>query len=210
MKIEMKKLFVAALSTFTAALCVNAQNLNGTLNAGFYGAPLDVQTINTGFGNSAGGGDATGSELDAVYSQVSGGNLYLFIAGCFQNNGNHLNVFVAGGAAGQTTLNAPTTATLQAMNGSIFYPSFQATWAFDMNDYNGTLYSEEYNLTGTATGGYVGALAESSAGIAAGSDGGVASLYLNNTLASTTGTGTRNGYSPVGDWLHRRPGQCSY
>lgn len=187
MKIEMKKLFVAALATLTAAVCANAQNLNGTLNTGFYGSPLYVQTINTGFGNSAGGGDATGSELDAVYAKVSGGDLYLFIAGCFQHNGNHLNVFVAGGAAGQNTLNVPSSGSLHAMNGSIFYPGFQATWAFDMNDYNGTLYSEEYNLTGTASGGYVGALAESSSGIAAGSDGGVASLYLNNTLASTMG-----------------------
>ncbi|HEV2327164.1 MAG TPA: hypothetical protein VGY56_00060 [Verrucomicrobiae bacterium] len=183
----MKKLFVATLSTLAAAVCANAQNLNGTLNTGFYGSPLYVQTINTGFGNSAGGGDATGSELDAVYAKVSGSDLYLFIAGAFQNNGNHLNVFVAGGAAGQNTLNAPTTGTLKAMNGSVFYPGFQATWAFDMNDYSGTLYSEEYNLTGTPSGGYVGALAESSSGIAAGSDGGVASLYLNNTLASTMG-----------------------
>jgi len=188
MKIEMKKLFVAALSTLAAAVCANAQNLNGTLNTGFYGSPLYVQTINTGFGDSAGGGDATGSELDAVYAKVSGGDLYLFIAGAFQNNGNHLDVFVAGGATGQNTLNVPSTGSLHAMNGSIFYSGFQATWAFDMNDYSGTLYSEEYNLTGTASGGYVGALAESSSGIAAGSDGGVASLYLNNTLASTMGT----------------------
>ena len=169
-------------------MCANAQFLNGTLDTNFYGAPLYVQTINTGFGNSAGGGDASGSELDAVYAKVSGGNLYLFIAGAFQNNGNHLNVFVAGGAAGQNTLNVPSTATLHAMNGSIFYPGFQATWAFDMNDYSGTLYSEEYNLTGTPSGGYVGSLPASSSGIFAGSDGGVSSLYLNNTLTSTMGT----------------------
>jgi len=166
---------------------VNAQNLNGTLDPVFYGSPLYVQTINTGFGNSTGGGDASGSELDAVYYKVSGGNLYLFIAGCIQNNGNHLNVFIAGGAAGQNTLAAPATGTLKTMNGSVFTNGFQATWAFDMNDYAGTLYSEEYNLTGTASGGYVGALAASSPGMFAGSDGGVASLYLNNTLASTMG-----------------------
>ena len=42
-----------------------------------------------------------GSELDAAYGKVSGGNLYLFLAGNFENNGNHLNVFLAGGASGR-------------------------------------------------------------------------------------------------------------
>ena len=179
---------VAGITLAGTAIGAHAQNLNGTLDSSFYGSPLYVQTINTGFGDSAGGSDASGSELDAVYYKVSGGNLYLFIAGCFQNNGNHVNVFVAGGAAGQKTLAAPTTGTLKAMNGSVFTNGFQATWALDMNDYQGTLYSEEYTLTGTASGGYVGSLAQSSSGIFAGSDGGVASLYLNNTLASTMGT----------------------
>ena len=165
-----------------------AQNLNGTLNSGFYGGPLAVQTVNTGFGNAAGGNDsAGGSELDAAYGQISGGYLYLFLAGNFENNGNHLNVFVAGGAAGQSTLALPATGTMQAMNGSVFSPSFQATWAFDMNNYAGTLYSEEYSLTGTPSGGYVGALGNSGTGLYAGSDGGVANLYLNNNHASTMG-----------------------
>lgn len=184
----MKKIFVATVSSLAVAMCANAQNLNGTLNTTFYGSPLYIQTINTGYGDATGGDGSGGSELDAVYTQVSGGNLYIFIAGDFQNNGNHLNVFVAGGATGQNTLKVPTTGTLQAMNGSVFAPGFQATWAFDMNDYEGTLYSEEYNLTGTPSGGYVGALPESSTGMAAGSDGGVASLYFNNTHVSTMGT----------------------
>lgn len=187
MRIEVKKLFVAALTSLGVTVCANAQNLNGTLNTSFYGAPLYVQTINTQFGDSNGGDDTSGSELDAVYTKVANGNLYLFIAGAFQNNGNHFNVFVAGGDAGQTNLNVPATATLKAMNGSAFTNGFQATWAFDMNDSGGTLYSEEYTLTGTPSGGYVGSLAESSTGIAAGSDGGVASLYFNNTLVSTMG-----------------------
>lgn len=111
----------------------------------------------------------------------------MFLAGNTENNGNHLNVFIAGGAAGgQNVLNAAATATMQAMNGSVFSPGFNATFGFDVNDYSGTLYSEEYNLIG-GTGGYVGALAESSLGIAAGSDGGVTSIYLNNNHASTMG-----------------------
>jgi hypothetical protein len=179
-----------------AAVCAHAQNLNGTVNNAFYGSPLAVQTINTGFGDAAGGADsAGGSELDAAYGKISGGNLYLFLAGNVEANGNHLNVFIAGGAAGQSILAAPTANVMgPAMNGSVFSPGFQATFALDVNDYSptpgtilGTLYSEEYNLTGVPSGGYVGALGESSLGIAAGSDGGVSSLYLNNNHASSMG-----------------------
>ena len=186
----------AALAFLGATVCVQAQNLNGTLNSGFYGSPLAIQTINTGFGNAGGGADSVGgSELDAAYGAISGGNLYLFLAGNTEANGNHLNVFIAGGAAGgQNVLNAPTGNTMgPAMNGSVFSPGFNATFAFDVNDYSGTpgtvpgtLYSEEYNLIAN-TGGYVGALPESSLGIAAGSDGGVTSIYLNNNHASTMG-----------------------
>ena len=98
--------FVTAAIVGGLAMYAHAQNLNGTLNSGFYGGPLAVQTINTQFGNAAGGNDsAGGSELDAAYGQISGGNLYLFLAGNFENNGNHLNVFIAGGAVGESSLN---------------------------------------------------------------------------------------------------------
>jgi len=170
----------------TGLVRVHAQNLNGTVNNGFYGSPLAVQTINTGFGNAGGVDSGGGSELDASYGKVSGGNLYLFLAGNVENNGNHLNVFIAGGAAGQNVLNAPATGSLATMNGSVFSPGFNATFAFDENDSGGTLYSEEYNLVAN-TGGYVGALGNTSTGIYAGSDGGTMGLYVNNNHVSTMG-----------------------
>jgi hypothetical protein len=191
----MKTKALAAISTaiFAAGSCAYAQNLNGTVNTAFYGSPLAVQTINTGFGNAGGGADSGGgSELDAAYGQISGGNLYLFLAGNVENNGNHLNVFIAGGASGQSILNTSGGA-LATMNGSVFSSGFKATFAFDENDSAGTLYSEEYNLTAN-TGGYVGSLANSSTGIYAGIDGtgqstiGTISLYVNNNHASTMGT----------------------
>ena len=172
----------------TGLVSVHAQNLNGTVNTGFYGGPLAVQTINTGFGNAGGVDSGGGSELDAAYGKVSGGNLYLFLSGNVENNGNHLNLFIAGGGAGQNTLAAPATGSLAAMNGSTFSPGFNATFAFDENDSGGTLYSEEYNLI-ASTGGYVGSLPNSGTGIYAGIDGtgqstvGTINLY---TLTMTT------------------------
>ena len=179
----------AALAFLSAPVWVHAQSLNGTVDTSFYGSPLAIQTINTGFGNAAGGNDsAGGSELDAAYGRISGGNLYLFLAGNVENNGNHLNVFVDGGAVGESTLST-SGGSLGSMNGSVFSPGFQATWAFDMNDYQGTLYNENYNLVGGSqvSGGYIGSLGETSTGIAAGGYGGDATLYLNNNHASTMG-----------------------
>ncbi len=186
----MKIKTLAGLSIATLAtgiVAVHAQNLDGTVDTGFYGSPLAVQTINTGFGNAGGVDSGGGSELDAAYGRISGGNLYLFLAGNVENNGNHLNVFIAGGAAGgQNVLNAPATASLANMNGSTFSSGFNATFAFDDNDSAGTIYSEEYDLVAN-TGGYVGPLV-GAAGIYAGSSGGVTSLYVNNNHVSTMGT----------------------
>lgn len=185
MKIKALSAFtVIALATSLAT--VHAQNLNGTVDNAFYGGPLAIQTINTGFGNAGGVDSGGGSELDAAYGKISGGFLYLFLAGNVENNGNHLNVFIAGGAGGQNTLNT-SGGSLATMNGSVFSSGFNATFAFDDNDFSGTLYSEEYNLVAN-TGGYVGAL-PGTAGIYAGSSGGVTSLYVNNNHISTMGAG---------------------
>ncbi len=179
------------MSFFGAAVCANAQLLNGNLDTAFYGSPLYVQTVNTGFGNSAGGGDATGSELDAVYVKVSGGNLYLFIAGCFQDNGNHLNVFIAGGGPGQNTLNV-SPSTEANMNGSIFPVGFNATYMIDANDSSGTLYCDGFPLPNgsQATQAYLGPV-PLTAGIGSATLGGI-TFALNNTLTSTMGGANTN------------------
>ena len=190
---KIKALTVISIVTLAVSLAtVHAQNLNGTVNNAFYGGPLAIQTINTGFGNAGGVDSGGGSELDAAYGRISGGNLYLFLAGNVENNGNHLNVFIAGGASGQGILNTSGGA-LATMNGSVFSSGFNATFAFDENDSSGILYSEEYNLTAN-TGGYVGSLTHSSTGIYAGIDGtgqsaiGTINLYVNNNHVSTMGT----------------------
>jgi len=190
----LKNFFLAGALAGAATLAAHAQiTVDGTLDAA-YGSALAVQTINTGFGDST-VGDGTsngGSELDAGYGLISGGNLNVFLAGNFQNNGNHVNVFISDGRAGQSTLAVPTTGTLQAMNGSVFSPGFQATYALDLNDYTSTLYAEEYSLTGTPSGGYVGAVGLTG-GIGSGIPGpnGIAYGFNNLNAAGVNGvTGT--------------------
>jgi hypothetical protein len=166
----MRVSFGGILSLCCAAACglglassAQAIVVDGSLD-GAYGAALAVQTINSGFGDSivGDGTSAGGSELDAAYGVMCGGNLHLFLSGNHEDNGNQVNVFIAGGAAGQSTLAVPLTSQMQNMNGSVFSPGFQATFALNTNDWydsssnSWTDYVEEYTLTGTPSGGYVG------------------------------------------------------
>jgi hypothetical protein len=194
-----RSILIASSMVVSAALASYGQ-ISGNLSTTTipYGSALSLQSINTGFGLAAGGNDsANGSELDAAYGTISGGNLYLFLAGNYENNGNHLNVFVDGGALGQSTLNLNANSGFNTVNGSVFSPGFQATYAYDMNDYQGTLYENEYTYggAGALNGGYVGAVTESSVGIGAGTPSGAgenspafASLAINNNNASNMGT----------------------
>jgi hypothetical protein len=83
-----------------------AVTIDGTRDAA-YGTALTVQAAPTGFGdnNDASGSTANGSELDAAYAVIEGGNLKLFLAGNLETNFNKLEIFfdsVAG--AGQNRL----------------------------------------------------------------------------------------------------------
>lgn len=178
-------LALAAVSALAMGGAVRAAvTVDGSLDAD-YGTALTTQTVNTGFGDST-VGDGTsggGSELDAGYGVIQGENVDIFLAGNFESNGNHVNVFISDGRAGQSTLAVPTTGTMQAMNGSTFSPGFQATYAIDLNDYSGTDYVEEYSLTGTPSGGYVGSI-PLSGGIGTGSPGGTIVYGFNDTNAA--------------------------
>lgn len=118
-------------------------SINGVYDPA-YGNALCVQTDATGFG-------ALYNQLDAAYGLIAGGKLYLFFSGNLQNNANNLNLFIADGRPGQSTLSAANPGNLGAnslsvMNGSIFSPGFSATYAFNFN-YNGTtLTVSQYDL----------------------------------------------------------------
>ena len=190
-----QSIFCAGAVAAGLSLNAGAQiNVDGSLDAG-YGGPLALQTVNTGFGDSTvgDGTSAGGSELDGAYGKIYNGSLYIFLAGNFENNGNHVNIFVDGGAAGQGTLALPATGTLQTMNGSVFSPGFQATYAYDMNNYAGTMYNEEYVYAGAGSlaGGYVGAVG-TTGGIGNGVPSGgsfspFATIGMNDTHISTMG-----------------------
>lgn len=101
----MKKLMGAlAISAMCSAVSL-AQVIDGELD-GVYCDPIVIQDTQTGFGNNALGlfDRAGGSELDAAYSYVRGGNLYLFLAGNLESNGNDLEIFFDSVSGGQERL----------------------------------------------------------------------------------------------------------
>jgi hypothetical protein len=92
--------------TIPSAVSVTAPTVDGTLDAGVYGAALALQTNRTGFGDNT---DATptvanGNELDGAYAVISGGNLYLMLTGNQATDFTKIEVFIDSVAGGYNQL----------------------------------------------------------------------------------------------------------
>lgn len=100
----MKLLSLVAFACVSAIACA-APIMDGTADA-VYGTPLFVQDTQTGFGDSNLGvtNYANGSEIDAIYTYVEGGVLYLLIAGNLESNFNKLELFFDTKSGGQQIL----------------------------------------------------------------------------------------------------------
>jgi hypothetical protein len=178
------------ISVIAAALLLStsqtrAITVDGTLD-GAYGSALAIQGNPTGFGDSTigDGTSAGGSELDAGYGVISGGNLFLFLSGNVEQgppNANHWNIFISTGAPGQSVLNiGPSTAA--NMNGSTFSPGFQGVLMLDANNFGGTLFVDSVDLTTPlGTSSFLGGI-PTPGGIGSATVGGI-TIGVNNTNA---------------------------
>lgn len=92
----------AAASRPAAAVIV----IDGSISGDGYGAPVAVQTVNTGFGDTD--GSNKGSELNAAYARIEGGSLHLVLTGNLEDNFNKLVLFFDSRAGGQNALLADT------------------------------------------------------------------------------------------------------
>lgn len=101
MRKSLKLAAIAAAAAF-ATPAFAAPTVDGSKDAA-YGTAVAVQSINTEFGNANPNG---GSELNAAYSHVEGGVLYLLITGNLENNFNKLNIFIDSQAGGENVLTA--------------------------------------------------------------------------------------------------------
>jgi hypothetical protein len=106
--------------TLVAMLCASTAQaqivVDGTAE-GAYGAALSIQDTRTGYGdgatnpdailtgNNLGDGQNGGSEIDQVFGTISGGRLYVTIAGALEGNFNKLMVFIDSANGGVNQLN---------------------------------------------------------------------------------------------------------
>lgn len=106
--------FTARSGTQHASFTANAGSIvvDGARDAN-YGAAQFLQTNFTGFGNETdgtvdgAGPNGGGSEIDAVYVATDGTNLYIFITGNLESNGNAIDLYIDSdnnGGTGATTL----------------------------------------------------------------------------------------------------------
>jgi hypothetical protein len=145
----MKRFLIVAIVSLLWPASAHAQPvIDGRADvADGYGAALSTQNTNTQFGNAT-NGDAVngggGSEINQVFGRVSGGRLYVTIAGNLETNFNKMEVFIDSVAGGvnqieETALPAgvdafccgglgTTDGALQRMDGLTFDAGFNADY----------------------------------------------------------------------------------
>lgn len=151
-----KQLILSAGLVLATAGLANAQ-LTGDDFASKYGAPLWSQNVGTAFGNNTDSSVefANGSEIDAIYASISGGILYLGVAGNVETNFNKLNLVLDFNGGGSNTIphGLPNLGTL---GGLTFDAGFNADAIISFTGGNNPI---EWYLDGAltnGTGGYLG------------------------------------------------------
>ncbi len=121
--------------------------VDGTLDVN-YGAAQFLQTNYTGFGNETdgtvdgAGPNGGGSEIDAVYVATDGVNLYIFIAGNLEYNGNAIDLYLDtdnNGGTGDTTLTGGAGDggfIVNGMSGLVFDAGFGADFVVSADSWN--------------------------------------------------------------------------
>jgi len=94
----MRLLFFLALGCVVCATSLAQPTLDGSISGDAYNLRT-TQTVETQFGDNQ-------SELNAAYTRVDGGVLYLALTGNLENNFNKLNIFIDSVAGGQNVLQA--------------------------------------------------------------------------------------------------------
>jgi len=127
-----------------------------------YGAPLYIQTVETGFGNNS-------SELNAMYALIRDGNLHLFLSGNLQTNFNHLILWVDSVAGGQNVVRNDNSGAdgLNVHNGLTFDTGFDADFYLSFRGGGNTItWYADFSQVLTNGGGLGGGFATTTNGVA--------------------------------------------
>ncbi len=143
----------------TLGLATQAQTVDGTRGgAEGYGTALAVQTNTTGFGNSTSGNSFTagGSELDNIHAQVVGSDLFIFIGGNLESNGNKMDLFIdSKSTGGQNVVLSGNNGPAGPYTGMTFDTGFAPDYALGFN-FNGGNLEVGYSIIGIAGSNNIG------------------------------------------------------
>lgn len=199
MRKSLKLAAIAAAAAF-AAPAFAAPTVDGTKDA-TYGPAVSIQTVNTGFGDA---NPNNGSELNAAYSHVENGILYLMITGNLESNFNKLNLFIDSQAGGENVLTAASPTGNNPGNdgwankhaGFTFDTGFTADYMLIMRGGNGNQFDLDFNSVGSAatvvTAGNIFSGATSGINTNALSNGVGIGFNNTNILGVTGGSGAAN------------------
>jgi hypothetical protein len=178
-----------------------AATVDGTLE-GAYGAPLATQATQTQFGDASISliDYANGSELDAAYGYISGGVLYLFLAGNLESNFNKLELFLDTKAGGQNQMRADNPNVdfngLNRLAGlkfdAAFSPDYYIGWSggYDGSGYRLFANYAELLTTGGGVGNYLGSNTAATSGpLSGGTNPDGIEITINNSNAGGVGGG---------------------
>lgn len=131
------------LDTLSSSAALGLVIIDGTLDAGFYGAALATQTVNTAWGDNA-------NELNAAYTYIQNGRLFIMITGNMQDNWNKFEVFIdSTDAVTNNVLDAPSNDGADFMDGMTFDAGFEPDYYINARRGFGVYFNLDFAELGT-------------------------------------------------------------
>ncbi|MFG0314083.1 MAG: hypothetical protein ACF8LL_07850, partial [Phycisphaerales bacterium] len=136
------------ISIDLSGIASGTPTVDGTLDGGVGGSSYTnafIQGNYTGFGNETDGtvdGDGPnggGSEIDGIYVAKDGTNLYIFVAGNLEFNGNAIDMYIDTGAGGDSTLGSAAGDggfIVDGQSGLVFDSGFDADYVFSVDSFD--------------------------------------------------------------------------
>lgn len=196
-------------------------SVDGSLDGGVAGssyANVFLQGNYTGFGNETDGTvdgegpNGGGSEIDGIYVAKDGTNLYIFVAGNLETNGNGLDLYIDTGAGGDSTLNGGSgdgAFIIDGQSGLAFDSGFDADYVFSVDATDDDMDGGTINVPRAWFGGIngsidnLGTLAGYGAANAGALAGGVSLGYDNSNAEGVIGDPSASTpVTPDADWAY--------
>ncbi len=209
------------ISVDLSGIAVSTPAVDGTLDGGVAGTDYSnafLQGNYTGFGNETDGTEdgsgpnGGGSEIDGIYMAKDATNLYIFMAGNLENNGNAFDLYIDTGAGGSGTLGGGSGVggfIIDGQTGTVFDAGFDADYLVSVDawddDADGVTPNVPRAFFGSISGAIddMGSLAGYGAANAGALSGGMSMGVDNSNIAGVLGSqASPTPVSPDANWAY--------